>query len=268
MKNIVDKKYNFIRPLQVNSLKRLGRNADGGYIVDNNLIKKANYLISLGIGNDWSFENDLINKNQEITIHIYDHTVNAGVYIKNILKNLRRFFTFRSNYKALKSSILELLKYKIFLNQKNVNLFREKVVNPTKNNKESDIKKIFSRIDTSKNIILKCDIEGSEYEIISSILNVSKNIDTLLIEFHDLDKNDNIFIESMNHLKEKFNIIHLHGNNHADKLANGLPKIIEITLLNKKYLIDNSLHVNHFPIKDLDFPNNPNKEDLNFSFQD
>ena len=71
----------------------------------------------------------------------------------------------------------------------------------------------------------------------------------------------------MEKLKDHFEIIHIHGNNHFSKLDTGLPIILEITLLNKKYAPKNVEYVSNFPIKGLDYPNNPYKEDLIFNFQ-
>ena len=38
--NILEKKYNFLRPIKTDNLIRLGREMDGGYIVDYNIINK------------------------------------------------------------------------------------------------------------------------------------------------------------------------------------------------------------------------------------
>ena len=67
---LVDKKYNFLKPIRTSNLIRLGRNLDGGYVVDFEIVKKCNTLITFGLGPDWSFELDYIKKNKEITIYI------------------------------------------------------------------------------------------------------------------------------------------------------------------------------------------------------
>ena len=267
MSEFVSSKYNFIRPFKTDDLTRLGRNADGGYILDKKIIVESKYLISFGLGDDWSFELDLIARNKNIEIHVYDHTINSSTYLAKIFKYVRRFLTFRSDFNSIYSRIKEYLNYKSFINHKNVSFFKEKVSSPAKYNYESDIKKIFSRIDLSKKIILKCDIEGSEYEIIDDLMKVSSSINIILIEFHNIGEKDELFTQSITKLKEKFNIIHLHGNNHANILTSGLPKILEMTLLNKSFVIDTSEQINSFPIKDLDFPNNPYVKDLFFSFK-
>ena len=47
--NILEKKYNFLRSIKTNNLIRLGREMDGGYIVDSNIINNTNILITFGL---------------------------------------------------------------------------------------------------------------------------------------------------------------------------------------------------------------------------
>ena len=73
--NILDKKYNFLRPIKINTLIRLGREMDGGYIVDSNIIDNCDTLITFGLGDSsqiedqWSFETDFIKRNKKL-LHI------------------------------------------------------------------------------------------------------------------------------------------------------------------------------------------------------
>jgi len=52
----ISEKYNFLKPVKISKLIRMGRKFDGGYVVDSNIIKNSNNLISLGLGSDCSFE--------------------------------------------------------------------------------------------------------------------------------------------------------------------------------------------------------------------
>ena len=130
-----------------------------------------------------------------------------------------------------------------------------------------DVDKVFSRIPSEEKVILKSDIEGSEYEVIDQICYYSDRIEMLIFEFHWIDKKEEVFLESIKKLQKNFDIIHIHGNNHFDKLPTGLPVIIEMTLLNKKNNKENNKqYITSFPVKGLDYSNNPYKEDLTFSF--
>lgn len=265
----LNNKYNFLRPLKAKNLIRLGREEDGGYVVEKSIIKNCNILISFGLGSDWSFELDFIKSNKSAKIYVYDYTVSIYSYLSQVFKHLRRFLTFRSSFIILLKNILLLKNYLNFLLIKQIFFFKEKITYPVKKTKsESDIKKVFSRIPKESEVILKVDIEGSEYELIDQILYYSDRIKMIILEFHWLDKKEKNFIKSVKKIQNKFNIIHLHGNNHLDKLKNGLPKVIEMTFVNKGQKINIiKKFVTKFPIQGLDFSNNPLRKDLEFCFK-
>ena len=78
MKSIINKNYHkvffpkFLKPKKKFLLKRLGKENDGGYLVDINSLTASNTLISLGINDDWSFELDAQKENKNINIVCYD----------------------------------------------------------------------------------------------------------------------------------------------------------------------------------------------------
>ena len=271
--NILDKKYNFLRPIKTDKLVRLGQKMDGGYVVDSNIIDNCETLITFGLGdgsvssNQWTFELDFIKRNKNLSIFVYDYTVSSLPHVKKIWKYLRRFLTFRTSFEAVKIRLKKYQEYRKFMKLHNIKFYQEKITYPIKNKIDADIKKVFSRIKNNSEVILKSDIEGNEYLVVDQILEYSNRIQMLIIEFHWIDKNENKFIESVKKLKSKFEIIHIHGNNHYPTLKNGLPIILEITLLNKKLIANKTDYVDNFPIKDLDFPNNPFLKDIIFSFR-
>ena len=116
--------------------------------------------------------------------------------------------------------------------------------------------------------MLKVDIEGSEYEIIDQIVDSSNKILSLIIEFHEVDKYEDIFEDKIKLLKSNFEIIHIHGNNNTGTQRINLPKTLEITFVNKENYKDYNKEFRYdFPVKDVDFPNNLNFEDIRFSFK-
>jgi len=270
---LLDKKYNFLTPIKFpeRNLKRFGRQGDGGYVCESGLIANTEILVTFGMGPDWSFELDCIKTNPEIKIFMYDYTVSYWPYMKDVWKYFRRFITLRGKPKALINRIKYLKDYLSFFKLKNIFFFSEKIAHPIKNKIDTDIDKVFSRIDAESNtkdksVILKCDIEGSEFEIIDEITKYSNRIEALIFEFHWMDKNEKVFVDSIKKLQNFFDVAHIHGNNHCDYLESGLPIVLEITLLNKKYSPVNKEYIKSFPIRGLDAPNNPTKEDLFFQF--
>jgi hypothetical protein len=117
----------------------------------------------------------------------------------------------------------------------------------------------------AKSIVLKIDIEGSEYRVIDDILRYSSIIKALVIEFHHTDPHRNLFLESISKLKKVYVIAHIHGNNYDFVAADGLPEVLEITFVKCPEHINGEKRKN-FPVDGLDYPNNSEKEDFKFSF--
>ena len=51
-----------LKPQYNYDLIRVGRDNDGGYLVEKKSLENTQSLISLGISNDWSFEESFLNK--------------------------------------------------------------------------------------------------------------------------------------------------------------------------------------------------------------
>ena len=62
-------------------------------------------------------------------------------------------------------------------------------------------------------------------------------------------------------------IIHLHGNNHCNLATSGIPKALEITMINNRHKPAEINYEKNFPNKYLDYPNDPYKNDLFFNFK-
>ena len=264
---ILNSEYNFLIPYKVKKLIRFGRKFDGGYLVCSDATKQIDNLITLGVGDDISFEIDLENNNSLKMVHMYDYTVNHFLFIKIIFKYFRRLITFRTKIDNFTYSIKNYINFIKFNNKKNVFLYKQKVVDEIKSKIDTNLYNIFNKIKSSNNL-LKLDIEGSEYSIIEQIKKNSSNIKILIIEFHFIKNNKDLFINSVKKLLNNFDIIHIHANNYFNLENNDtFFEVLEITFVNKeinKYKKD--LRYN-FPIKDLDFECFPDRKKIEFSFQ-
>ncbi len=263
---IINSKYKFLRPFKVKKLIRLGRNYDGGYLVCNETLKICENLITLGVGDDVSFEIDFEKKINSKTISMYDHTVNNFLFIKIILKYFRRLITFRTNLDNFTNSIKNYLNFLKFTNKKNVYLNKLRIVKKIKFNNDIRLNDIFKKTQNSKNLI-KVDIEGGEYEIIQDIVKNHLKIKMLIIEFHWINNNKKKFIKSIKKLKKKFDIIHLHANNYRPvSSSDEIFDVIEITMVHRNTNKYRKKFRNNFPLKNLDFECFPHHEKIFFSF--
>tara|TARA_B100001063_G_C16588774_1_gene464511 strand:+ start:20 stop:838 length:819 start_codon:yes stop_codon:yes gene_type:complete len=260
---------NYLLPLKVKKMIRMGRDFDGGYIVCADTLKKCKNLISLGVGDDTSFERDFDKINNSKKIFLYDFSINFGLFFWIILKYLRRLLTFRGSFSSFTYSIKNFINFKDFISQRNVKLFKEKVVGEIKKENEISLNKIFHRINDEKNSLLKVDIEGDEYKIIDQVLKHQNKILMLIIEFHWIKKNKKIFEKSVKKLNKCFQIIHLHANNYKTTRKNDeFFDVVEISFINKRnYPYHKKSYRYKFPIFGLDYECFPNRQKINFSFQ-
>ncbi len=267
-KKILPKNYNFLRPKQTNNLARFGIKRDGGYIIEKTVLENVNHLISFGMADEFSFELDFLSHNKLNTLQIYDHTVNHKKYLFDILKIFRRVITFRKNFKHLNNAVLKYYFFLKFIFNKKVKFLPLKITSQAKDKKEIDIDNVFLNIDKSiNNIGIKIDIEGDEYIIIDKILENCKKINFLIIEFHKIDQNNQIFLNFTNKLTNAFDVIHIHGNNHEHVLPDGFPNAVEISFVNKNNNLSFTNYPSTFPIKGLDYPNNPMLPEIEINFE-
>ena len=229
-----------------NILVRIGPKEDGGYVIADGF--DYDLFISCGIANDIRFEEAFLDIHK-IKCIAFDGTIQSFPSHRNTMEWIPKNIGF-SNTET------------------------------TTNLKEY--------IQNNNNIFLKMDIEGSEFNWLDSMTeNELEKCSQIVLEVHwPFD------IYRMNMLK-KLNkthyIIHIHGNNYCDKdipkhLPSGrtydgtvtvnnhkmpqikLPEVFEVTYVNKKLCKNLLVEMKEiqFPTI-LDYPNNPNANDIHFS---
>ena len=192
---------------------RIGSDFDGGYVVPEIALKNAQALMGYGIRDDISFEeqfSDLYHKES----YGFDCTTKR-IKITNKLTHF----------------IPECIGTKKFIegndsNYLKISSFSEQL----KNLKLED-----------KNLFIKMDIEGAEYETFFEILNHSNNITGIAIEFHFADTIDqfNKAIELLSSIEKNFILVHVHGVNCTDKTfvtnnsEGNIPRVLELSFINK-----------------------------------
>jgi len=115
----------------------------------------------------------------------------------------------------------------------------------------------------SKSLALQMDIEGGEYEVLSSLtLKSLSNFNLLLIEFHNLDHelrnqvSGGLFSESIGKLSMEFDLVHTHPNNAGGFFLNKFrvyPRVVETTWV-RKGLLEVGIQAARLP-HPLDVPN-------------
>ena len=227
-------------------LIRMGSDHDGGYLVDPKSIEQSNALIALGIGRNWSFEKDFLER-KKVKIHAYDYSIGPGYWIKHFFKRILAVLIGRLS--APFDAVKLFLEFKIFFKDSAV-LYLEKI--GTAPGCDTNLKKALDRLDRAP-LFLKVDIEGYEYQILEEIIRCKDDLTGLVIEFHSVSDN----IEQIEDFINKIGIrlIHIHpNNNRLDE--EGDPKAIELTFsrnpikLEDKFIHPHALDQNNVPRKD------------------
>ena len=81
------------KPNNEYDLIRIGSNNDGGYLVEKKSLFETEYLISFGLGLNWSFEKQFYKLN-ECQIDCYDHTIKYSSLKKISRRNILNLFEF------------------------------------------------------------------------------------------------------------------------------------------------------------------------------
>ena len=217
--------YNYL-PKVASKLVRLGRDNDGGYLVDQQSIDRADLLVSFGIDTDCSFEHDFWQKKPECPCVAFDHTTSWSLFAKRFVRKLTcPFPPWRLRHFAVLKSILDERRlYRYFFGQPTNEHRCQAIGYATRGC--VDVNMIVNEF-SSINILFKIDIEGSEYRILDQILAVQERICGLLIEFHDCDLHrDRIsrFIRDF-----KLPLVHIHANNCGPLDQHGDPISLEMT---------------------------------------
>lgn len=212
-------------------LIRLGSLHDGGYLVVDDLSPR-DVMVSLGIGDNADFEYNISTRIERIIA--FDHTVDA-------MPN-------RSSNSQFN---------KLGVKGKSVGEF-------------ITLTSIINNISVKNDLLLKIDIEGSEWEVLDSISETELiRFRQIVGEFHGF--NDWANFETINRVLSKmarnFYVVNAHANNWGSydiikRIA--VPDVIEITFLRKdaKAVIRNK---DKIQLQMLNSRNNPSNLDLGFN---
>ena len=111
-----------LKPKFQYQLVRLGKKNDGGYLVGEETVKKAEALISFGIKNDWSFEKDFRKINNKSKIKCYDNQLNLKLLVRLFIIQL--IFVFKNfKFSLLLKNFTDIFEY--FFIKKKLNLIKK-----------------------------------------------------------------------------------------------------------------------------------------------
>jgi hypothetical protein len=191
---------NYIAPFKyLGSLKRIGGNSDGSYVIPSELINDKTYLISGGIADNNKFE--MYSASQGVTGLQIDNSIIAP---PKFHKNMR---------------------------------FISSTLSGKDDSQNTSLKTLIKKAPKSKKLFLKLDIEGGEIEALGATpVSILKRIDCLVIEIHNLssitEKGCKIPILLQNLSRSGLKPIYLQSNNACLSYTLGgilIPDNVEVT---------------------------------------
>ncbi len=211
------------------SLIRVGSGVDGGYVLPD-LLSPDLVCFSAGVHLNSDFELDLAKRG--IKSYLIDFSV-AGPVVSNELFGFERKFlsgiTFLDSHVTLDDWVGDLEK--------------------------------------DKDLLLKMDIEGSEWAVLSAASSDTlSRFNLMVIEFHGLDRLGfagpfSIMNEVLGRILERFDIVNAHPNNYRGEsifFGARVPEVLELTFVNKRLKISGA-NIS----RQLRAPNLPNNPDAN-----
>jgi hypothetical protein len=226
------------------SLVRVGGNEDGGYVMLNEFPDDS-VAYSFGIGGDISWDADIAKKN--IEVYMYDPTIDALPY-NGTYHSDRHFHFFKTGICGKNNNFENLKTFEQLLK-----------INGHEN---------------EKNIILKIDTEGAEWDSLPDVSEETmERCNQIVVEFHRLnqmidDEKYKKICDLLKKINKTHQSVHLHGNNcDSYEIIDGvpIPNVIEVTYARKS---NHKFTKNYkcYPIKGLDKPNTPIREDYFLGF--
>ena len=197
--------YSSLRPVDNgHELIRIGAEGDGGYVLPND-VAGIEYVVSVGCGNDWSFERHLKELFQP-KIRIVDRLEK------------------KPDDLAIEVDYIDAWLGKE--NSKNV----------------VSLASVLEDYDEGE-VLLKIDIEGAEFEALENLSDADfQNVRIFIIEVHGLEKilDRNFYKKTFspfwNTISENYHLVHSHGNNCCGTVRYKnlqIPRVLELTFHKK-----------------------------------
>ena len=259
---LVPASLSWLAPIEVDGLIRVGGPSDGGYVIPEPLLRGADVLISMGLGHNWQFEKDAHALNPAMRVHVYDHTVSEKLFNREYVAEVAALLTGKVDRAHVQRRRRRLRDYRAWFG-KEATHFRERI-HDRPDSQSVDIATVFARAGEGR-VFVKMDIEGTEYRVLEDVVSYADRILAMAIEFHDTGPLRPVFERTMDVVRQRFEIVHVHANNFIPPYRDGVPEALEITVA-RKDLVPGAQRRKRLPLPQLDRPNDPGRPDYRLTF--
>lgn len=266
----VPKHFDFLRPVASN-LQRIGANHDGGYVVDPETITTSTSLLSLGIASEWSFDKHFL---RIVPNSRYVAVDRSSGFLVNLHSAITKSLV-RGEWAATLGSLRTAIRFlalvppwPIRTKRRFIRKWMKAVVSDSQREIALEDPRISGLL---TRCFLKMDVEGDEYLVLPGILDFERkhpgSLSGMCIEFHDVNRRYSEFHSIVTSTRELFDIVHIHCNN-ATPLEPGdsFASTIELSFAPKR--ANRTFSQQCYPLRGIDYPNDPSSEDIEFMFCD
>lgn len=243
MKIKLPQELHWLCPVAVPDLIRLGGKMDGGYIVPRLAVERAQGLLSFGLGDDFTFDQDWQVLKPADPIQMYDASVTRDSIRISINTPVRGHLDIKAMYDEFF--------------QGNVKHYPE-FIGP------ENFARALDRMGVDQ-VFIKMDIEGGEYSLIESILQHRDRIVGVAMEWHNCANRSEQWRRAVERWQEHYAIVHVHGNNHVGYDADGVFGCMELTHIRRDLVTSTELRRDSY-IHGLDYSNVAGLSDLEYYF--
>ena len=266
MKLLID----VLKPMMHSSkLTRVGAQSDGGYVLPALLFSgEPLNLVTFGVGYEFSFEKDLLSREKNSNILMYDYSCGLFGTIERLVTAVKSL-KFLSALKI----VINYLRWKIFhiMNVKSIR-FIPKYISREENAQAISFQEMMVDWGEFKNdgrSILKIDIERDEYNLLTVdiIKNITDNFDVLVMELHGVEDYYSEIKSMHDYFAESgYFVCHLHHNNYTHYIpSEKLTNCFEISYCSERLQSSEALASNEFPKEGLDYPCNSKIKDVSWN---
>lgn len=225
----------FMAPVVVPDLIRLGRDHDGGYVISASSMMCAQGMLSLGVNDDWSFDQHWLKFKPDDRVHAYDGTISPS----------RMDPALRNQYQAFFGNDAEHVPVNIA---------------STPGLGQSSFDDAMLRMNRDA-VFIKMDIEGGEWQLTDCIMAHAAQITGLVVEFHNTARLRELFCATVKRYQECFHVVHIHPNTSCSYADDGFPTVVEFSFV-RHDLVHNIQTRSNCHLPDLDQANVADTDDV------
>jgi hypothetical protein len=250
-------------------LVRVGSAGDGGYVLPRRLIEGSASLVSVGVGDNWDFEDAFLADCPGAHVHCFDGSVSevifkdqameAGLVLLGYLMRLRRFHAVRSRDR-LTDRLAVLRRFRRFTASERVH-FSPRFIATKSDRFHATWREAFAS--AAVPALVKIDIEGAEYDILDDVIDDRDRISGIILELHDCGGHWRRIERLLARIEPEFVVAHVHGNNCRPLVPDtGVPEVLELTFVHRRFVDGASGPRRRRPLVGLDAPNIPDRPEL------